>query len=97
MLDWFKSFTFKPKEVPENLYGRMWRTGMWVTYADKYTGVLFKLDAVCEVHMVDPTTGLTTDVQRIPIGSLRQAKWKEIPEVRRKISKEKGLELGYGS
>jgi hypothetical protein len=85
---------FSPKNPPVSTQ-KTWRTGMWVVYQDR-VGVLFALGDPCEVHYTNPTTGENTDVGRVPMSGLRQARYPEIPSVRRLISAEKALELGYG-
>lgn len=83
------------KEQPTTFI-RKWRQGMWVVYKSRI-GILFKLDDICEVHLVDGQTGETVEQITSPLSGLRQAKWVEIPECRRNITREKGAELGYGS
>ena len=69
---------------------------MWVICNNRI-GILTKLDSLCEVHLTDSITGENVAVETVPLTSLRQARWLEIPEKRRMISAEKALELGYGA
>lgn len=75
----------------------IWRLGMWVTFAESATGILTKMGDPCDVDFVDPQTGITMATRQLPLAMLRQAKWSEIPAIRKQISKEKASELGYGS
>ena len=86
---------FSPKQVavPVN---KLWRQGMWVIYNEQ-PHILFKLGEPALIHSVDRVTGETTGQIQVSLDALRQAHWDEIPEVRRKISKEKAKELGYAT
>lgn len=88
-------YSSTPKEQPATFI-RKWRQGMWVVYKSRI-GILFKLDEICEVHLVNVKTGETIEQVMVPLSGLRQAKWAEIPECRRNITHEKGAALGYGS
>lgn len=71
-----------------------WRNGMWVDTNDG-VGVLFSLGLVESIiHLVDKD-GITIAEKVILNRSLRRAKWLQIPEARRKVSKEQGFYLGY--
>lgn len=69
---------------------------MWVMYQDK-VAILFKIDSLCEIHYTDKIKGENVGQAFVPIDSLRQARWLEIPEQRRMITQEQGRELGYGA
>lgn len=70
---------------------------MWVQTQQNQTGILFVLGETCEVHLVNRTTGETIQSIQVPLGELRQAKWGEIPECRRGITKKQAEALGYGT
>lgn len=70
-----------------------WRAGMWVIHEDKI-GILSKLDPA-EVHLVNEL-GETYAVVPAVLSGLRQATRLEIPEPRRP-TREKAMELGYGT
>lgn len=72
------------------------RVGMWVTFSGSITGILTQLGEECLVDFIDPQTGLTVSTRLLPVSLLRQARWSEIPAIRKQISKEKASELGYG-
>lgn len=59
-------------------------------------GILFKLDTMCDVHLVDVKTGETTSCISVPLNGLRQAKLEEIPACRRVgLTPERAQYLGY--
>lgn len=72
-----------------------WRIGMWVMY-DGEAHILYKLDPVT-IHSVNKETGETTGEKQVPLESLSQAHYDEIPECRRKITREQAKELGYAT
>ena len=75
-----------------------WRPGMWVVASGNRIGILFELGETCGVHLVERSTGATIDEISVPLTSLRQAKFGEIPECRRiGLTKEKAEVLGYGT
>lgn len=84
-----------PKQPPP-LVAKNWRTGMWVMYQDKLA-ILTKLDVPCEIHYVDKITGETIGLANVPLETLRQARWAELPTHRSKITPEEGKVLGYGA
>ena len=88
----FNLTTKEPVNVIKN-----WRNGMWVVASGNRVGVLYKLGDPCEVHLVNPTTGETTNQISCQLTELRQAKFGEIPECRRGITKERAEALGYGT
>jgi len=94
MFNRFKSL-FTPKVKPE-IAPKQWKAGMWVVYQTKVF-ILHKIDLLCEIHSVDNVTGETTGILGVPLESLRQATYDEIPVVRRGITREQAKELGYGS
>ena len=90
-------FNKTTREQPQTIK-KNWRVGMWVQTQDNKTGILFKLGDTCEIHIVDRTSGETVEVVQEVIEHVRQAKWGEIPECRRRgITKEQAEALGYGS
>jgi len=92
MFGWFKKEPVSQIErVSLPLLG--WRNNMWVMTPDGI-GIVFKLGADSEVHLID-SSGLTIASKIYETVSLRQAKYGEIPVVRRKMSKEQAAKLGY--
>lgn len=85
---------FKSKEKPA-LATRTWRVGMWVVQNGK-VGILTEVNTPCTIHIIN-NEGETTAVEQVDINLLRQAMWEEIPLTRRKITREEGMVLGYGS
>jgi hypothetical protein len=83
-----------PDNVFTDVVKSIWRNNMWVM-TPKGIGIMFKMGTPCCIHLVNPENGLTIEPWFFPIGQLRQAKWEEIPECRRMISREKGRRLGY--
>jgi len=69
---------------------------MWVVYQEQ-AAILTDVNIPAEIHRVDPVTGETVEVLRVPLEALRQARYPEIPSVRRMISAEAAKELGYGA
>ena len=89
---------FKSKQIPSTIITApviksLWRNNMWVM-SPRGVGVLFELNTPCVVHLVNDD-GTTKETWQFPVEQLRQAMWSEIPEIRRKVTKEKALELGY--
>jgi len=85
-----------PKVPPQpNSVVKGWRTGMWVMYGNKIA-ILFTIGTLCEIHYTDSITGENIGVANVPLETLRQARYPEIPSQRRMISADKALELGYG-
>lgn len=82
-----------PKQRP--VVSKTWRTGMWVMYQDKIA-VLAVISELAEIHYTDSIKGENIGIAYVPLASLRQARWPEIPEQRRMISETVGRELGYG-
>jgi len=72
-----------------------WKLGMWVV-TNTQIGILYSLTPLT-VHLVDKVTGETIQEIYPLLDSLRQATYDEIPACRRQITKEKAMELGYGS
>lgn len=74
----------------------MIRKGMWVVDGDGRVGIANAIgaDGMAELHLVDDA-GMTTLVLQVPIDSLVQARYREIPEPRRTVSRERFAELGY--
>jgi hypothetical protein len=73
------------------------RSGMWIV-SDNRVGILHKLQGVdAEVHYVDVATGDTVVIINTTIDNLRQAKYTEIPLVRRGIDLQTAKRLGYGN
>lgn len=76
------------------------RRGMWVTCRGA-VGILHEVapqsslvaDVMGEVHLVD-SLGLTIEKIIVPLNSLNQAAWDQIPEPRRP-TREAGLMRGY--
>lgn len=83
---------FKSKTEP-GVVKSIWRNNMWVM-TPLGVGVLFKLGEPNLVHLVDEN-GETQASEYFSSTQLRQAKWEEIPSVRRKVDREKGYQLGY--
>jgi hypothetical protein len=98
MLNFLKSILTQTVKVQPEKVIRGWKQGMWVmiTVTNK-PAILFRLGESCEVHLVNPQTGVTVEKQDVPLTGLRQAKWAEIPLCRRGITQEEGKALGYGS
>jgi len=92
-MDFLSFFKSKPVVETPPVIKSLWRNNMWVM-APQGVGVLFALGAPCIVHLVDEI-GETKGVVQLPAEQLRQAKWDEIPESRRGVSRERGLYLGY--
>lgn len=84
---------FKQNKVETQIVKSIWRNNMWVM-SPLGVGILFKLDAQCEVHLVNED-GTTKDVQLLPLAQLRQATFDEIPASRMKVTREKANYLGY--
>lgn len=95
MFDWFKKKENVQAVVnAEDLVKYIgWSTGMWVMTADG-AGILTSIGEECEVHLAD-VYGNTKLVVLLPILSLRQCTWDEVPEARRGITRELALSLGY--
>jgi len=87
--------SFVLKSVPP-VYNRNWRQGMWVMHENKIA-IIFKIGEPCTIHYVDPHNGETIGEVQTSLGSLRQARYNEIPACRMGLSVEKALELGYGA
>lgn len=92
-----KDFFNRTKRHTPVTHVKQWRQGMWVVTNKGEIGILVAIDSPAEVHLVNPDNGETIARYMCDLSELRQAKWLEIPECRRKISHEKGLELYYGS
>lgn len=93
-----KEFFNPTEKVRPTTVNRGWRNNMWVMDNElRKVGIIVKLGEVCEVHNVDLISGETTNIYHAPLTQLRQAKWLEIPEVRRGITKQAAEALGYGS
>lgn len=97
-----KVFSDKPETKVEGAKGtvvvtqvvkRAWRNNMWVMTPDGI-GIIFQLSEPVVVHLVDKVSGLTLRSAHYASEQLRQAKFLEIPEVRRG-DKEKANKLGY--
>lgn len=75
-----------------------WRTGMWVVYQDKIAILnAFKLPNV-EIHFVNKEDGTTSLIDFVPLSTIRQAGYYEIPACRRvNFSLEAARRLGYGA
>ena len=76
---------------------KAWSKGMWVMNQDQEPCILWVLGDPCTVHVIDKITGETIKECTVSINDLRQARWGEIPECRRGITKEAGEALGYGA
>ena len=85
-----------PQQEPIKLPSRNWREGMWVMH-DNRVAILFALSSTVNIHYVDAITGNTISALEVPISSLRQARYLEIPECRRNIPEEVAKGLGYGA
>lgn len=70
------------------------RRNMWVM-TDEGIGIIYALSEVCEIHLVDKDDGTTRMSVYKNINDLRQAKYLEIPEIRRGSSKEWFNKKGY--
>jgi hypothetical protein len=84
-----------PKQLPSVLV-KNWKRGMWVVYQER-TAILTKIEVPAEIHIVDMKTGETAEILGVPLEALRQARYPEIPPIRRLISAEDAKELGYGA
>jgi hypothetical protein len=90
---------FKPKQKgtvvleARPIKSSFWRNNMWVMTPDGI-GIIFDLRQPVLVHLVDERTGLTIGAKEYLAETIRQAKYKEIPESRRG-SPEKAARLGY--
>ena len=87
------TFVFKHEPVPIIVN---WRQGMWVMHEDRIA-IIHRLNDPCVIHFVDPATGETIREATASLGSLRQARYNEIPACRNSFTVERALELGYGS
>lgn len=111
MLESFKNwFSPKPTGVshvmtpPDNTVTSVtnthynWRVGMWVVDQDKIAILYaFSLPSV-ELHYVSAEDGTTILIDTVPLSRIRQAKYYEIPEVRRvNFPIETAQRLGYGT
>jgi hypothetical protein len=68
---------------------------MWVM-SPSGIGILFRLDTMCDVHLVDSKTGETTSCISVPLLNLRQALRNEIPWCRRiGLTTERANYMGY--
>jgi len=76
---------------------KAWRKGMWVINQEQEPSILWTVGDSCVIHVVSKTTGETVKECSVSLNELRQARWEEIPECRRGITKEAGEALGYGS
>jgi hypothetical protein len=87
-----------PREVNIPLSAAMIlaRRGKWVSVQGR-VGIISELSSndTITVDYVDPVTGYTTETARVSIGLCSVAKWEQIPESRRGISREAGEALGY--
>lgn len=92
----FKQLLNISKREPTHVL-KNWRTGMWVVASSNRIGVLFSIGDSCLVHLVDRQSGETVEQISCPITELRQAKYGEIPECRRGITKQQAEALGYGT
>lgn len=93
---WY-TFWKKPKRIDlsTEVVKSQWRNNMWVM-SPQGIGILFKLDHISEVHLVDNVTGETVSKAHFPLNALRQAKLNEIPKIRKMgLTKEKAAYLGY--
>ena len=90
--NWFNRTKREPQTTRKNF-----RIGMWVSTLQNEVGVLYKVDDMCVVHLVDSNTGTTRAEVVCPIAGLRQCTWHEIPECRRGITKAQAEAIGYGS
>jgi hypothetical protein len=97
-MDWSKlnPWAKKPLQVvlsaPTNLVRSMWRTNMWVV-TPMGIGIIVSIETQCLVHLVNED-GTTKEQVSLPLAALRQAYYKEIPEVRRGDI-EAARKLGY--
>lgn len=93
-MNWFLNlFRKNTVDTSTDVVKSQWRNNMWVM-TPQGIGVIFKLGPQCEIHLV-AQDGSTSGVSLLPVDQLRQAKWDEIPESRRGVSRERGLQLGY--
>lgn len=83
-----------PKQRPSRVV-KNWKSGMWVMYQDKIA-ILASLGDLAEIHYTDSHTGENIGKAFVPLEVLRQARYPEIPALRRLISEEAAKELGYG-
>jgi hypothetical protein len=74
-----------------------WRTGMWVI-SDGKIAILHKIvDYSGEVHYVNEETGETYLIKLVPLDSLTQAKYNQIPSSRlASFDREVARSMGYG-
>jgi hypothetical protein len=74
----------------------MIRKGMWVVDQDGAIGIAHQISAEGQVefHKVD-AAGCTQLVVLVPIDSLVQARYREIPEPRRTLTREQFAARGY--
>lgn len=70
----------------------IWRNNMWVMTPEG-VGIIFELREPVRVHLVDEN-GLTRADKEFPSNELRQARYLEIPYMRRG-DQEKAKRLGY--
>jgi len=84
------------KRSPPVSVAKSWKAGMWVMHQDKIA-VIANVNSLTEIHYTDKITGENIGVANVPVDSLRQARYSEIPVNRRGISAEAALELGYGA
>jgi hypothetical protein len=86
---------WKKANVATAINKSQWRNNMWVM-SPYGIGVLFRLDTMCDVHLVDMKTGETTSCINVPLQALRQAKLAEIPSCRTKgLTSDRAAYLGY--
>jgi len=85
------------KKTKPTLVNKNWRSGMWIVTDTNEVGILVTVSDPCEIHLIDLVTGETNKVISVPLSTIRQAVWEEIPLCRRNISIETGKALGYGS
>lgn len=98
---------FKPKPLLEDIPPRdvviPLKAAMGLAVRGKWVSVQGRVGIITElsdadsivVDFVDPTTGFTTETARVSIGLCSVAKWDQIPECRRGISREAGEAKGY--
>jgi len=82
-------------QTPTKLQRNEWRHGMWVM-TSKGLGIIFQMGNDLLIHLVDPRTGETYNATIEHRQAVRQAKYSEIPTIRKlHLSKEKAELLGY--
>ena len=89
---------FNKTERQINTIPKGWRVGMWVVDEANKPAIIYSMvpDSIV-IHYINKNTGETVEQQTVSYTSVRQAKFGEIPECRRMITKEKAEALGYGA